>query len=152
MNPHIRARLIQEPWCPKTYDHRELAVLLGIPETTAALIIVSCNGIDPSLGYVQQPWCHHHDLVIYLKDMIEPVVVVESIDELSSHGRWLIGQGWGLDPTRNTYRWIDPEFIYGRYKLTSAVAIESNRSRPIPPSPPDPSIIEGEFVIRVSQD
>lgn len=145
LDPTARSRLVSGPWVPKTYNVPELMELLRIDETQAQLIIFNCNAGDPG----DEPWadwCNHHDLVLYLKDLITPSEVPESLDDLSVHGKWLFNQGWRIDGTRTYFRWVDPQYPAGRIRLNAALSIALGRLRPKPKKNLDPDIIEVEVL------
>lgn len=127
MNSETRARLLSSPWQPRTYNSREIAELLEIPNQEALLMVLDINmasKLTPA-----HMWVTHHDLVLYLQDMITISEVPEHREELSRHGQWLVEQGWAIDPTRKTYRWIDPEMHFRRLSLKGALLIALARER-----------------------
>jgi len=147
MDTQARKKLLEGPWQPKTYTPQELVSLLRISPHQAVRIIADCNAGDPG-EEIWLHWVNHHDLCSYLRDLVTPAEIPEDLTDLSVHGQWLVKQGWGLDPTRTHYRWIDPEDPQARLLLKAALSIALARISPPPPTEKperDPNIIDAEW-------
>jgi hypothetical protein len=152
MNNVARTKLLSNPWEPKTYHARELVTLLGITLQEAVLMVVDINSVTFLTPFPW--WITHHDLVLYLQDFTTITEVPEHKEEISRHGQWLLSKGWGIDPTRKTFRWIDPEMRARRLTLKGALFIALARERDEEPCYSDEQgnsqgdVIDAEFEVR----
>lgn len=143
----LRKHFLTAPWQPRCYSRKEVAVMLGTSELMAYRVILDCNAGDPNGTF--DAWVTHHDLAAYLKDMSAIVEVLESKEELSKHGQWLVEQGWGIDLGRAIYRWVDPKDPYSHYTLRAALSIALTDLMDVEdPWVEEDSVIDAEFTVK----
>jgi len=145
MNQAARARILKRPWEPRTYSPLELEDLLRINPIEARDIVRDINA--NSFSQINELFVTHHELATYLRDSISIVELPQSRDELSVHGRWLVEMRWRIDPNRQTYRWIDPQFQDRRLTLRDALRTALGRQRSNEVDDRDPNVIDANFEV-----
>jgi hypothetical protein len=111
---------ISHPWQARVYKFSDLMELFRLSSSFSKRVIIDCNG-DFSYYKHGLDWVSHHDLIHYLRDLVTPAETLESLEELSTHGKWLLSQGWLMDKDRTYYRWISPNDPLSHYTLRVAV-------------------------------
>lgn len=145
MDRNAIKRVMKSTWEPILYSRTDLETLLGLGEAEADHFVLEITGDDSEPGVV------HHDLVSYLRDITSIAQVPDSEVELPCQGVWLLDQGWRLNPSRNTFRWICPYFHPSMvcFSLRTALKIELKHQFSSEDSDPvDDDVIDAEFEIK----
>ena len=85
MNREVAQRLMTERWEPVSYNVNQLMQLLSISREKAEKWI---HEINAELRY--QHWVTHHDLVVYLNDLLSIEQLPQTVEEagVSVQGYW----------------------------------------------------------------
>jgi hypothetical protein len=102
MKKEVALQIIESEWEPILYGRADLSELLGLSQDEADTIVWEITGSP------EEPGVAHHELVGYLSDIMTISQVPDHPAELPKQGLWLLDQGWRLNPTRSTFRWINP--------------------------------------------
>ena len=102
MNRDVARQIMEAEWEPILYARSDLSSLLGLSQDEADTLVWEITGSP------EEPGVSHHELAGYLRDIMTISQVPDSRAELPKQGLWLLDQGWSLNPSRSTFRWINP--------------------------------------------
>jgi len=149
MDRNAVKRIMGSTWEPILYTRSDLETLLVLSAAEADHFVFEITGDQSEPGVV------HHDLVSYLRDITSIAQVPDSEVELPTQGLWLLDQGWKLNPSRNTFRWICPYLLPNMvsFSLRTALKIElkvqfaPEQQEGVHPVEDDDDIMDAEFEI-----